>query len=156
MVVDMLAREHTRALREKGVLSVGLLDIDYFKRVNDTFGPHAGDAVLREVARRINASVRKNDIAGRYGGEKFLLVLPRCDARAAGVIAERVRSIMSATPITASDQEIHVTASIGIATTTTPPGADHQTLIADADRALYRAKAGGRNRVDLGGGEPPA
>ncbi len=156
MVVEMLAREHARVLREKGVLSVGLLDIDYFKRVNDNFGHHAGDAVLQEVARRIRASVRKIDIAGRYGGEEFLVVLPGCDARTAGVIAERVRLMISATPIVASGHAIHVTASIGVATSTTPPGVDPQALIEDADRALYRAKALGRNRVDGGGGEPAA
>jgi two-component system cell cycle response regulator len=156
MVVEMLAREHARALREKGCLSVGMLDIDYFKPVNDSFGHHAGDAVLQEVARRINASVREIDITGRYGGEEFLLVLPGCDATAAAVIAERVRSLISATPMTALEHEIHVTASIGVVTSTSPPGADPQTLIADADRALYRAKARGRNRVDVGGGDPPA
>jgi two-component system, cell cycle response regulator len=150
MVVEMLAREHARAIREKSVLSVGLLDIDYFKRVNDSFGHHAGDAVLQEVARRIRASVRKIDISGRYGGEEFLFVLPGCDAKTAAVIAERVRLMILATPMAASEHQIHVTASIGVATSTRPPGVDPQTLIADADRALYRAKALGRNRVDVG------
>lgn len=156
MAVEMLEREHARAVREKGVFSVGLLDIDYFKRVNDSFGHHAGDDVLREIARRINASVRKIDTTGRYGGEEFLLVLPGCDAGPAAVIAERVRSMISATPMTAATHEIHVTASIGVATSTTPPAADPQMLIAEADRALYRAKALGRNRVDAGGAKPQA
>ncbi len=154
MVVEMLAREHARVVREKGVLSLGILDIDYFKRVNDSFGHHAGDAVLQEVARRIKASVRKIDIAGRYGGEEFLFVLPGCDARTTGAIAERVRLMISATPMMAAGHAIQVTASIGVAMSTAPHEMNPQALIENADRALYRAKALGRNRVDLGGGDP--
>jgi diguanylate cyclase (GGDEF)-like protein len=155
MVVEMLVREHARALREGAFLSVGLLDIDDFKRVNDSYGHPAGDAVLQEVARRIKVSLRKHDVSGRYGGEEFLIVLPGCDARATAVIAERVRSQMSATPMKALAHEIHVTVSIGVASARILPGANEQTLIADADRALYRAKVQGRDRVDANGSEPP-
>jgi diguanylate cyclase (GGDEF)-like protein len=154
MVLEMLAREHARALRENELLSVAMLDLDYFKQVNDTFGHHAGDAVLQESARRIMASVRQYDVAGRYGGEEFLLVMPRCDATTAAAIAERVRSVIAEMPVAVGDFEIHVTASIGLSTIRKPPGTHHQRLLADADRALYRAKDRGRNRVEADGGEP--
>jgi diguanylate cyclase (GGDEF)-like protein len=147
MVLDLLVREHARAVRERTPLSVGMLDIDYFKGVNDTHGHQAGDSVLQEVASRIKTSLRQYDIAGRYGGEEFLLVMPHCDARTAFTISERVRSAIAATPIATADAAVAITVSIGTATMKQPADTSHRALMAEADRALYRAKSEGRNRV---------
>ena len=154
MVMEMLAREHAKALREKTCLSVAMMDLDDFKNVNDRFGHHVGDAVLQEAAKRLSAAVRKTDIAGRYGGEEFLLMMPQCDAKTAAGVAERVRRAISESPMPAWEHSLTVTASIGVATSSVPPTANHETLIADADRALYRAKSRGRNRVETGDSEP--
>lgn len=143
--------EHLRRLeasnRRHGYpLTVLLLDIDLFKQVNDTLGHGVGDEVLREVARRLQASLRAEDLVGRWGGEEFLVLAPFTDAAAACVLAERLRTAVSATPVTAEGQQLHVTTSIGGAAAEAP-GA-HE-LLAVADRELYAAKAAGRDRVRI-------
>jgi len=129
-------------------LSVCITDIDRFKQVNDSYGHDAGDDVLREFAARIRATVRGADLACRYGGEEFVVVMPDTSAEAAAAIAERLRSMIEDRPFTlrASPATLHVTASMGIATFA--PGVDTpEQLLKQADRALYQAKSSGRNRV---------
>jgi two-component system, cell cycle response regulator len=147
MVRDHLTIELSRAKREGKPLAVALADLDHFKKVNDTLGHNAGDALLREAAARIRVSLRVYDSIGRYGGEEFLIVLPNCDADAAVVVAERAR-VCVATPMRIGDVEIPLSVSVGVAATTTA-SEDPDGLIQAADDALYRAKAGGRNRVAL-------
>jgi diguanylate cyclase (GGDEF)-like protein len=118
------------------------VDIDSFKGVNDTFGHSAGDAVLCEVARRLAASARIEDVVGRWGGEEFIVILPHCDLEGAVAVSERIRQAVSASPVRFEDGvAIPVTVSIGCA-----GGADHR-LIERADAALYAAKKAGRNRT---------
>lgn len=129
-------------------LSVCITDIDRFKQVNDSYGHDAGDDVLREFAARIRATVRGADLACRYGGEEFVVVMPDTSAEAAAAIAERLRSMIEDRPFTlrTSPATLHVTASMGIATFA--PGVDTpEQLLKQADRALYQAKSSGRNRV---------
>jgi two-component system cell cycle response regulator len=142
-----LEREVARASRTASDLAVLLADIDHFKKINDLFGHLAGDQALCETVRRIQAVVRPYDVLGRYGGEEFLLVLPECAADHALAVAERVRAEMVREPVQIEGRRIDVTCSLGVATTngeTTP-----ERLIGRADTALYRAKNGGRNRVEL-------
>jgi two-component system cell cycle response regulator len=125
-----------------------LLDIDWFKRVNDTYGHPAGDDVLREVAARVARHVRAFDLFARYGGEEFVVVLPETDQRVAETVAERLRMVVAEKPICMGNPpiELPITISIGLAVT---EGA-HETstsLLQRADKALYAAKAAGRNRV---------
>ena len=131
-------------------LVLAMCDIDFFKKVNDTYGHLAGDAVLREVARRIKESVRKADNAVRYGGEEFMLIMPQISIDSLAKIGEKIRHSVSATPIALGRglQPITVTMSVGIAAydAKTESG---QSLIARADAALYRAKQGGRDRVEV-------
>lgn len=148
MVLEMLGREHHRAMRDLKPLAVALLDIDFFKRINDRFGHPTGDAVLRGTVARITASIRISDLAGRYGGEEFLILMPRCDEVTARQVAERVRMAIASTPIVVGDRQIEVTASLGVAATVAPETTTPRLLIANADAALYRAKEGGRNRVE--------
>jgi two-component system cell cycle response regulator len=122
-----------------------LLDLDHFKQVNDTYGHPAGDAVLREVARRLRQSVRHGDVVARYGGEEFAVLLPRAKAGEIAALAERIRRRLAAMPVAAGEQWLIVTASIGAAAL--HPGQSLDDLVAEADRALYRAKNAGRNRV---------
>jgi diguanylate cyclase (GGDEF)-like protein/PAS domain S-box-containing protein len=145
-VLRRLREEHERARRGGHGLSVVLLDVDHFKRINDTHGHPAGDAVLREVARRKSASIRPYDAVGRYGGEEFLVVLPGCDGAEALGVAERLRHALASRPMeTAESLALAVTASFGVAACT---GAlTDEQLVAQADAALYRAKGEGRNRV---------
>ncbi len=151
-----LHEELARARREGQHVVCLMLDVDHFKAVNDTHGHAAGDAVLQELANRIESQVRKSDVAARYGGEEFIVVLPNTDIEAGRLLAERVRAAVSAEPIRLPDGVLlEVTASLGIAGINPgDAGADDidlktvaEALIARADVALYRAKAAGRNRV---------
>lgn len=144
---------HLATLAEQNVargkpLAVMILDIDFFKAVNDTYGHDAGDDVLREFATRIRRSIRGIDLACRYGGEEFVIVMPETDLNVAGKVAERVRRAIAAEPFTIEKgaRRIEVTISIGLATLERKdePVAD---VLKRADVALYRAKHDGRNRV---------
>jgi diguanylate cyclase (GGDEF)-like protein len=130
-----------------------MLDLDHFKDVNDTYGHPAGDSVLKEVGRRVRASVREVDVPCRYGGEEFMVILPHTDRRAAHTVAGRIRSAVAATPFTAADgQTIRVTISIGLAACPRDATTARE-LVTLADRALYDAKRSGRNQVRAVGGE---
>ena len=127
--------------------SVLIVDLDHFKSINDTYGHPAGDVVLRECAGRLAGAVRKSDFVGRYGGEEFLIVLNGLKGVASSDACKRILQSVSESPIALADREIAVTCSIGVAAWSGRPAtAEH--LIADADCALYRAKANGRNRVE--------
>jgi two-component system cell cycle response regulator len=134
------------ALRNKP-LTVLVLDIDYFKSVNDTFGHDAGDDVLREFALRIKKSIRGIDLACRYGGEEFVVVMPETDMAVATIVAERLRRRIATEPFTVQQgvRKIEVTISIGIAAFGC--GDTPASVLKRADQALYRAKRDGRNRV---------
>jgi two-component system cell cycle response regulator len=131
-------------------LSVLILDIDYFKSVNDTYGHDAGDEVLREFATRVRKNVRGIDLACRLGGEEFVVVMPDTDAGVASIVAERIRSRVAGEPfaIHKGARAIDITVSIGMAQRQ-PGDADADILVKRADQALYRAKRDGRNRVVL-------
>ena len=148
MILDQVERELSRARREDGSLAVVLADLDHFKRVNDTYGHVVGDAVLVQAAERMRAELRAYDAIGRYGGEEFLVLLPGADTRTAKHVAERARQALAATPIVFADFRLDVTASLGVAATSAPH-ADSSALIQSADASLYRAKAHGRNRVEV-------
>ena len=141
---EQLAHHHKEALRHNDPLCVLLLDIDHFKRVNDSHGHPAGDVVLSEFARRLRAELREGDVAGRWGGEEFLVVLPRTDRDGGLTVAERIRSAIAATPIMAAGQQIAVTVSGGCAL---GPVQSVEELIFAADAHLYAAKTAGRNRI---------
>jgi two-component system cell cycle response regulator len=125
-----------------------LLDLDCFKRVNDTYGHAAGDDVLREVTARVSRHVRAFDLFARYGGEEFVVVLPDTDRRVAEVVAERLRTVVAEEPIKVGDPavELAITMSIGLAVTEDARETT-ASLLRRADEALYAAKAAGRNRV---------
>jgi diguanylate cyclase (GGDEF)-like protein len=152
-----LLEELARARRDGTCLACLMLDVDDFKRVGDTWGHAAGDEALREVANRIDAEVRASDVAARYGGEKFVVLMPNTDAGAAQLLAERIRSALSETAIALPNNEsISLTASVGIADVTPLPEADDlktvgDSLIARAGVALYAAKSAGRDCVVVEG-----
>lgn len=141
-----LAREAARIARsgESGLLL--LLDIDHFKRVNDTHGHAAGDAVLKVVARAIAEQVRPMDMVARIGGEEFGVILPNCAAPFAQTVAERIReAVARACAVTADGRRLHATVSIGGAFATDMLNADPALWCERADHQLYRAKSEGRD-----------
>ena len=148
-----LGEELARARRDGTRLVCLMLDIDHFKRVNDTWGHAAGDAVLKELAQRVEAQVRASDVAARYGGEEFVVLLPDTNVAAAEKLAERIRTGIAEAPIDLPGGEsVTITASIGIAEVCPKPDdKDLKTLgdslIARADVALYAAKSAGRDQV---------
>lgn len=153
-VLDALHQELHRAARGSGTTGLLLLDIDHFKRVNDTHGHLVGDAVLQEVAQRLRTTLRPYDAVGRFGGEEFVVVVPGSDASQAVVIAERIRQAIGAEPFSTGDgATLEVTVSIGAAIGPATPE-DPVALLRAADQALYLAKANGRNRTELGTWEP--
>jgi diguanylate cyclase (GGDEF)-like protein len=145
-ILDLFRREFDLATRSHRRIGVMMLDVDHFKRVNDSYGHLVGDTVLKEVALRIQAAVRSYDLAGRYGGEEFLVVLPDCAAGEVGSCAERIRSAVADQPILADGSQIAVTISIGAVTIDARFETERGALAA-ADSALYEAKKTGRNRV---------
>jgi diguanylate cyclase (GGDEF)-like protein len=128
--------------------ALGSLDLDHFKVINDTHGHAAGDAVLRSVAHTMAMGVREIDKVFRIGGEEFAVILPGVDGRDAAAAGERLRSLVAATPVRADTADIQITVSIGIALSS--HALDAAGLLEAADKALYRAKEEGRNRVVLG------
>lgn len=141
-----LDREVSRCHRDNRTCGVILLDIDHFKRINDTYGHFAGDAVLRETAIRLRGNMREYDQVGRYGGEEFLVVLPNCDLDSATKQAERMRAKLHADSMRVDGAELSVSASFGVTVSDcSEPSPD--IFVRVADEALYRAKASGRNCV---------
>lgn len=145
---ETLPIELARLQRENSPLTLLMLDIDHFKKVNDTHGHQVGDAVLQSVGNALKASVRPGDIVCRYGGEEFILVFPRMNAEDGRTRAETVRVLIASQTFSGRDQLIGVTLSIGAAVFPTD-GDSSDELISVADLALYRAKQNGRNRVEF-------
>ncbi len=147
-IIEKLAEWLRHVQRYRGRLSVVMVDIDRFKDVNDGHGHVVGDHVLTETAGLLQRVARQTDFVGRYGGEEFLLVLPRTDSAGAAVVADRARESMAGSPMRdAQGHEFTVTASFGVAEWR--KGDDEDSLVSRADAALYRAKAAGRNRVEV-------
>lgn len=149
-IIDLLKREASRRQRTGDPLGVIMADIDHFKRINDTYGHLVGDAVLREVTRRLAAAVRPYDAVGRYGGEEFLIVFPGCTSPNLIVGAERLRHCIADQPVETSAGPIPVTLSLGLASAEQgdKEALDCEMFLRSADEALYAAKARGRNRVE--------
>ena len=144
---DTLASELARLERFGGPLAVVVTDLDWFKDVNDRYGHPSGDAVLREFAQLLQESVRDVDLAGRWGGEEFMLILPGTDLAGGAQVAERVRIALAGRIVLSADgSPIPVTASFGVAAT--PPASTAAELFSAADAALYEAKRNGKNRVE--------
>jgi len=146
-ILDIFQRELSRGARENRPVGLVLADLDHFKAVNDTYGHFAGDAVLREFARRMQSATRPYDAVGRYGGEEFLIILPGCDPACTANQAERMRAALANEAMSINDRPHLVTCSFG--STCWRPGMDPSTdsLIRVADNALYMAKGQGRDRV---------
>jgi two-component system, cell cycle response regulator len=148
-IAEALDKELCRAQRQELPLGLILADLDYFKAVNDSYGHHAGDAVLREAAHRMRAALRPYDTLGRYGGEEFLIVAPGCGLGSAVTVAERLRISIASQPIVLPEQNIIASACFGVASFSPGEVVDAGGLIRAADEALYRAKESGRNRVEV-------
>jgi diguanylate cyclase (GGDEF)-like protein len=144
--------EVSRAHRADTQVAVLLVDVDHFKRVNDTHGHLVGDVVLKSLASELRQQVRDYDVVGRFGGEEFTVLLPRTEASEAVLIAERLRRSAGLLNIFAGEARVTVTVSIGVAVLG-QHGRDLFELLAASDHALYRAKDKGRNQVCLYGGD---
>ena len=142
-----LAEEYKRAERYHEPLACAMIDVDHFKRVNDTHGHDVGDLVLREVGARLKTGLREIDVVARYGGEEFMLVLPGTHSPGAIVVADRLWRAVSEAPITVGATTLHITVSIGIACYPSRDVNSKDELLKAADVALYQAKAEGRDRV---------
>jgi diguanylate cyclase (GGDEF)-like protein len=151
-IFDILQNELARSGRSGQPLIALMADLDGFKPINDRFGHMAGDAVLRQAAARMRASVRRYDAVGRYGGEEFLMVLPGCDLAGGVALAERIRDAIKGECFRSGDTEIQLTCSLGAAAAVPPAIPQADDLVRAADAALYRAKRQGRNRVEAAGG----
>ncbi len=145
-ILRSLERNGATCAQREQPLGVLMIDLDYFKQINDTFGHDGGDAVLREVAERMKAGIRTTDTIGRFGGEEFLAVIPNCAGEELLRIAERIRSSVNR-PVQTEDQLIPVSCSIGLAVRWDKNDGDIQEALQRADKALYVAKEMGRNRV---------
>jgi len=155
-LMEMVEKEFQRASRKGAHLSLIILDIDYFKKVNDTYGHQEGDRVLTILADIVRRRLRSYDLAARYGGEEFVLLLPETPVHEALPIAERLRLEVQEHIFDGSLQGQVLTISLGVATYPSPRIESIDSLFRQADEALYRAKQSGRNRVELMAGVSPA
>jgi diguanylate cyclase (GGDEF)-like protein len=157
-ILDLLKGEIERSRRAHGSLGVIMADVDFFKKVNDTYGHLAGDAVLQEVGQRLASALRIYDSVGRYGGEEFLIVVPGCDGLNLVVTAERLRRRIADQPIETSAGPVRVTISLGLvaADSSAVEPVSPEALLQEADAALYAAKAGGRDKVESAPSRPMA
>lgn len=145
---NILAREFRETERYQTPLCLIMMDVDHFKSVNDRFGHQTGDRLLKEVADLIGQAIRTVDVATRYGGEEFAIILPRTEIAQARILANRIRELLEQQVFLADGLRLGLTVSMGLAQAPHPQVATADELVATADEALYRAKAGGRNRVE--------
>ncbi len=143
-----LENEVARSKRTGQPMSLLLVDLDHFKRINDTFGHQVGDRVLQLVAESFKLTCRRPDIVCRYGGEEFVLILPETDARAAIVLADRIRGNLRGVTCIAAERQVKVSATIGLSCPDLQD-LDAQSLLEQADTALYAGKRKGRNRTEI-------
>jgi two-component system, cell cycle response regulator len=146
--MEQFSNEFDRAKRYKSELSFLILDLDFFKQVNDSHGHLAGDSVLVQIANVMKESVRTSDLVARYGGEEFGLLLPETGSKGCRIYAERIRKRIESTKFNAGEKQIHVTVSGGMATYPEIPADSVDEFLRKADAALYRAKKNGRNRIE--------
>ena len=148
--LELIQKELKKCRRYAAPLSVIMFDADKFKRINDTFGHEAGDRVLEDISRVTTSVIRETDFPGRLGGEEFAVCLPSTDTKGAVQLAQRIRAAFEASAVVPSDgTRIHYTASFGVACCLPDEGIEVKTLMKQADKALYQAKANGRNRVEV-------
>lgn len=147
--MEQFANEFDRAKRYKGELSFLILDLDFFKQVNDSYGHLAGDSVLIQISKVLKESVRSSDFVGRYGGEEFGLLLPETGFKGCRIYADRIRKRIEDSKFEAAGKQIYVTVSGGIASFPEISVESVDELWRKADAALYRAKKNGRNRIEL-------
>jgi len=153
-ILGFLKRELARARRDSTTVGLILVDVDYFKKVNDQFGHLAGDVVLQEIAGRFSHCVREYDGIGRYGGEEFLVILTGCDMATTVRRANEIRLAVSSDPVPWAQTSIPVTVSMGVSVAESSE--DIELLLRRTDSALYQAKRNGRNRVECSGAPTPA
>ncbi len=146
-MMELFDKEIERAQRQKSPLGLLIADLDHFKKVNDTYGHLAGDAVLCEATKRFTNALRPYDLLGRYGGEEFIILLPNCDFAKSYSVAERVRLAISSKPVLYQNKEISISSSFGGTIYGAQSATEPHALILEADTALYQAKNEGRNRV---------
>jgi two-component system, cell cycle response regulator len=145
---DTFRKDFSYCLRHRVPLTLVILDVDLFKKVNDTYGHQAGDFVLTRLATKIQETIRTEDLFARYGGEEFVLLLRECEEDKGFIFCERIRRVIENTDFTFENKKIPVTISLGLSTLSDAeyPGPDE--MLAAADKFLYRAKQSGRNRVE--------
>ena len=144
---DELVRAFENSTRYERPLSLAIIDLDFFKKINDTWGHAIGDVVLKRVSRIFQDSIRSSDVAARYGGEEFAVMMPETTLEDALLFAEKIRSTIEAEPVATDKGDVPVTVSIGVSTVPHPRIQHPKQLIEDADKSLYRAKKNGRNQV---------
>jgi len=148
-ILEKIQQELDRSGRDGSNLGLVICDVDHFKQVNDNYGHLAGDAVLRELAKRIDSSLRSYDSVGRYGGEEFIILIPSSDGAGAAELAERLRASIADPPMQTNEGEFRCTMSFGATALNERQDFDLNSLIKEADEALLMAKNRGRNRVEL-------
>ena len=147
-IEEALRRDLARADRDATPMSVILIDVDHFKSVNDTWGHATGDAVLSALGKLMRQLLRASDVAGRWGGEEFLCILPNTDSQGATVVAERLRTTLPLNTVAGPRGPVQVTASFGVATVRGPGcRSASEGIMRRADSALYSAKEQGRDRI---------
>lgn len=149
LLLELLEKEYIKSERIGDSLAFAMLDIDYFKGVNDTYGHMIGDLVLKEMACKLSGTVRKSDVVGRYGGEEFSIILPGLSKEDAFQLCDRIRKNIETHRIPTEIEDIFITVSIGIYVREKDEQVEYMEMVKRADEALYKSKSNGRNRVEL-------
>ncbi len=147
LIMEFLDKELYQQRRKNSPLCFVMADIDHFKSINDNYGHLTGDLVLREISQRLASSLRHGDLIGRYGGEEFAIIFRGVDGSMGPVLSERIRQMIADNPVITPAGDLKITMSFGLACSTSHSDATYLQIVAQADEALYAAKAQGRNRV---------
>jgi diguanylate cyclase (GGDEF)-like protein len=149
LLIDLLEKEFLKQKRKNGSICFVMIDIDHFKKINDTYGHMFGDKVLQELSQILCSMVRGSDIVGRYGGEEFGIILPEISYDNALQLCERLRAKIEGHRFESSDRAVGITISVGASLQHINFDSGYSEIISNADQALYKAKSGGRNRVEF-------